>query len=83
MQSLLLPPATAASTPEKTPGDQINETAAIANTVCASYVCERCGEPCDARTFTTAICPSCQWRVLKKIASVKKDEGGGGVFGTD
>jgi DNA-directed RNA polymerase subunit RPC12/RpoP len=84
MQSRLLPPAVSGSTLDRAPGEQVNESVAIARAVCASYVCERCGAPCDARTFSTAICPACQWRVLQKVACVKTDDvGSGGSLGTD
>lgn len=86
MQSLLLPPATEATAVKEAghwAGEQVNETAAIASAVCASYVCERCGASCDARSFTTAICSDCQWRVLRKVASVRQEGARSGVFGTD
>ena len=67
LMSLRAPEGGAASPAESAPvrPDESMLPAGSAQT----YVCEQCGTPCDKKTFTTCICPACQWRVLRKLAT--------------
>jgi hypothetical protein len=59
------------------PTAHIDESVRSGN--CESYVCERCASPCDAKAFATCVCSVCHWRVLCKVAAVRRAR----VFSTD